>query len=191
MDLQIAYAFDNRVPSPQADTEQLVSTVAALSRRGLEVTLVIPRLGEEVGAGEEAAAGEGAGTGEKARAGNDAGAEEIRRFYGVEGSFRVARYPCPRWPRALQKGVAPLRAVRTDAARVADLIHTRNLPVALAGIAAGRRVVLETYRPWPDQLPVLRPVIRRLMGHPSFVGAILHSRLAKESYARLGVDEGR
>ncbi|NIP58412.1 MAG: glycosyltransferase [Gemmatimonadetes bacterium] len=177
MDLHIAYAFDNRVPSPQADTEQLVSTVAALSRRGLDVTLVIPRLGEDPGAGKGA--------------GKDAAADEIRRFYGVEGAFAVARYPCPRGPRPLQKLVAPLRAVRAGAAREADLIHTRNLPIALAGIGAGRRVVLETYRPWPDQFAVLRPLIRRLMGHGDFVGAILHSRLARESYARLGVPEER
>lgn len=166
--LRLAYAFDNRVPSPQADTEQLVSTVAALSRRDdVDATLVLPRLGGEADPGE------------------------IRRFYRVDGTFDVVRYGGPRWPRPLQKLAAPLGVVRTHEARAAHLVHTRNLPVALGALWSGLRVALETYRPWPDQFRVLRPVVRHLMLHPRFVGGIFHSALARGSYELLGVPRER
>lgn len=165
--MRILYAFDNRVPSPQADTEQLVSTLAALSRRGVDATLLLPRVGRE------------------------RDAEAIRAYYRVEGSFDVAHFRCPRRPRVAQKLGSAARAALAREARTRDLVYTRNLPVAVAAAAAGHRVALDTYRPWPAQIPPLRPLLRRLMGSRRFVGAVLHSRLARRSYLRLGVPEER
>lgn len=165
--LQIVYAFDNRVPSPQADTEQLVSTVAALSRRNLELTLLVPRLDGE------------------------ATADELCRYYGVEGDFRVVHYPTPARPRVAQKLWAPVSVGLARPAERADLLYTRNLPIAMGAAAGGHRVVLETYRPWPAQFPILRPGLRWLMGAPGFVGAVLHSRLARDAYVRIGIGEER
>lgn len=166
--MEIAYAFDNRVPSPQADTEQLVSTLAALSRRpGLDATLLLPRDGPE-------------------RSG-----EEIRAYYGLEGAFGVARFRCPRRPRVAQKLGSAARATFAGPARSADAVYTRNLPVAFAAAAAGRPVALDTYRPWPAQVAALRPPLRWLTGRGAFLGAVLHSRAARRSWKRLGVAEDR
>jgi len=165
--LRVLYAFDNRVPSAQADTEQLVSNASALSRRDLDLTLLIPRLGAEL---------EG---------------EAIREFYKTSGAFGVARYTPVRWPRVGQKLWAALRVTFSRWARDADVLYTRNLPVAVVAAARGHRVVFETYRPWPDQYPVLRPIIRRLMRSPSFVGGIFHSELARDSHARVGAPPDR
>jgi starch synthase len=163
--LRIVYAFDNRVPSPQADTEQLVNNLAALSRRGLPVTLLLPRLD-----GEHAA-------------------DDIRRFYGVEGSFDVSYFGSMRRPRVVQKlWSAVAVALRKESS---DLLYTRNLPVALGALLRGDTVVYETYRPWPDHYPVLRPLLRRMFRSPRFVGAILHSELAMQSFVRLGVSEDK
>lgn len=165
--LHIVYAFDNRVPSPQADTEQLVSTVAALSRRKLELTLLVPRLEGTTSAGA------------------------LCRYYGVEGDFRVVHYPTPRRPRVAQKLWAPFRVGTDGVVDRADLVYTRNLPIAMGLAAGGRRVVLETYRPWPAQYPILRPGIRWLMDAPGFFGAVLHSELARDAYLRIGIPEAR
>lgn len=165
--LQIVYAFDNRVPSPQADTEQLVSTVAALSRRDLDLCLLVPDLGGETSG------------------------EELCDYYGVQGRFRVSHFPGLGWARVPQKLWAPVRVARADEVAGADLIYTRNLPIALALTALGRRVVLDTYRPWPGQYPVLRPLLRWLMRSPPFVGGILHSELARRAYLETGIPNER
>lgn len=164
--MKIVYAFDNRIPSPQADTEQLVNNVAALSRRRLPVTLLIPRLGA------------------------DCSAEDIRRFYGVEGSFEVAHFASMRLPRVVQKlwsaFAVALRSESTDV-----LLCTRNLPIALGALARGHSVVYETYRPWPDQYSVLRPLLRYMFRSRRLLGAILHSELARQSFIGLGVPEDK
>ncbi len=165
--LKIVYAFDNRVPSPQADTEQLLSTVAALSRRNLEISLLVPRLGPEA-----------TGT-------------EMAGYYGVRGSFPVHRFRMPRHPRVAQKLWAALRVPVADVLAGADLLYTRNLPIAMGAAARGRRVVLDTYRPWPRQVPLLRPAVRWLMRSRGFVGAVLHSKLARNAYLNAGVPEER
>jgi len=166
--MRILYAFDNRVPSPQADTEQLVSTLSALSRRpGVEVTLAVPRAGS---------AGSGA---------------EIRSYYSLEGSFRLVRFDVPCRPRVVQKLCAALRAAREIDPDSCAVLLCRNLPVATAALVAGHRVALDTYRPWPDQAPILRPLLRRLVSSPRFVGACLHSDLCRRSYRKLGVPAER
>lgn len=165
--MRILYAFDNRVPSPQADTEQVVCTLAALSRRGARATLAAPR----------------------SDGGRDG--EEIRSFYGIEGSFEVVEFGGPARPRPAQKTWAGLWTGLGRTARRHDLVHTRNLPIALSAAAAGHRVLLDTYRPWPDQIPPLRPLLRRLMCSDRFVGAVLHSDLARRSYLRMGVPDDR
>lgn len=165
--LRIVYAFDNRVPSPQADTEQLVSTVAALSRRELDIRLLVPRLGDDVDFGD------------------------LCRYYGVQGAFRVSRFATPPGPRVAQKLWAPLQVARAEVVERADLVYTRNLPIALGMAALGKRVVLDTYRPWPRQYPLLRPLVRWLMRSPRFVAGILHSDLARQAYLGIGVPEER
>ena len=59
----------------------------------------------------------------------------------------------------------------------ADLLYSR-IP-AMLGI--GRRAPLpfatDQYRPWPDDWPWIRPLVRRTARHPRCLGLILHSAL--------------
>lgn len=163
--MRILCVFDNRVPSPQADTEQLVCNLAALSRADADATLLIPRYSGPVSAGE------------------------ISRYYDVQGSFEVATYPSPAWPRPLAKLTAGLRGALA-AREVRDaVVYTRNLPVALGAATRGVPVVHETYRPWPSQYRVLRPALRYLARRPGFLGAVLHSHLTRRSYLDIGFPE--
>ena len=61
-------------PDRKADRAQSVSTAAALARRGVEVTLLLPR-----GPGDPALS-----------------ADDLRAWFAVEGDFRVVQRPS-RW----------------------------------------------------------------------------------------------
>ena len=75
--MRIAYLFDRPLPAIQTDSEQVMKTVAALARRGVDVSLVLPaRPGTE----SESAA---------------ARADALRQYYQVEGEFSVHELPNP------------------------------------------------------------------------------------------------
>jgi glycosyltransferase involved in cell wall biosynthesis len=71
--------------------------------------------------------------------------------------------------------------------READLVYTRNLWVARLALLFGQRVMFDHYRPWPDQVPPLRPWIRRIFCHQRFLGAICHSEYTRGKYLELEV----
>ena len=163
--MRILYSYDTPMPDTGADTEQVVNTVAALARRGLELGLLLP--GPRSGPGDPA---------------------ELRRYYGVTGDFTVDLL---RWHghgvRAVEKWSHALRATRDPRAATADLIYTRNLPGAWRFLLAGRRVVYEHFRPWGDQIPPLQPFLRAVLRHPGLVGAVFHSEHTRRSYERIGI----
>jgi glycosyltransferase involved in cell wall biosynthesis len=163
--VRIVYSYDTPMPDTGADTEQVVNTVAALARRGHEMTLLLP--GPATGPGD---------------------AEALRAWYHVTGSFDLELL---RWPgariRAAVKWSHARHAPHHPAVGTADLVYTRNLPGAWQLLRAGRRVAYEHFRPWGDQYPPLQPFLRSVLRHPNLVGAVFHSELARQSYLRLGV----
>lgn len=167
--MRIAYATDQVLPRTATDAEQLMATVAALGRAGAEVDLLMP-------AHAWRAAPE---------------ADALARFYEVSPSFRVTtlRGAVPTF-RGLEKAAHGLAVARSVQAAEADVLYTRNLPTVLAALRWGSTpVVYETYRPWPDQRPRRAPIFRRIFSHERFLGAVLHSDLAAESYRRIGARE--
>lgn len=167
--MRILYVYDTLLPDTGADTEQVINTVAALSRHGIDLGLLLP--GTHDGAEDSAS---------------------IRQYYQVEGTFEVerlaARYHALR---GFEKWSHALRAAHHPLAARADLVYTRNLPAAWASLRAGHQVVYEHFRPWGDQHPPLQPFLRHILRHPRLLGAVFHSRHALQSYRRLGVREAR
>lgn len=167
--MKILYSYDTPMPDTGADTEQVVNNVAALSRAGHQMSLLLP------------AAVPGRGN-----------ADTLKDYYHVTGDFALHllqwRY---HGARALEKWSFALRAPSHAAAREAELVYTRNLPGAWAMLRAGRSVVYEHFRPWGDQIPALQPFLRAVLRHPRLRGAIFHSEHALKSYRRLGVPESR
>ncbi len=163
--MQILYSYDTPMPNTGADTEQVVNTVAALARRGLEMGLLLP--GPRSGPGDAA---------------------ELRHYYDVTGNFTVDLL---RWHghglRGVEKWSHALRAPHHPRAGGADLVYTRNLPGAWRLLRAGRRVVYEHFRPWGDQIPPLQPFLRAVLRHPNLVGAVFHSEHTRRSYERIGI----
>lgn len=165
--MRIAYVFDQVLPSSATDTEQVLNTVAALGRHGADVTLVLPR-------------GQGAAPPD---------ADALRDYYQVGGPFRVMRlnsYPPGRLRLGEKVGHAA-RAMADKRLRDFDIVYTRNVPSLLAGVLARHPVVYETYRPWPDQRPLVAPAFRAAMTRPNFLGGVFHSEFARACFERLGV----
>lgn len=166
--MRISYVFDRPLPARETDSEQAMQTIAAFARQGAEVSLVLP-------------AQASAPT-----------ARELAAHYQVEGEFEVVRAPTPfpGWP-AARKWWHAGTALRLPVVAAADVVYTRNFPMLFALGSSNQLFAYETYRPWPDQFPVLRPLFRRAMTAPGFLGGILHSRFAHDRYRALGVDEER
>ncbi len=150
--------------------EQSVSTAAALARRGVAITLLMPQ-----GRGDPALT-----------------AEELRAYFSVEGDFRLVQRPS-RWAgEALARSLMWLRqAFRAPDLKDADLLYSR-IPAMLAlGAAAPLPFATDHYRPWPDDMPLVRPLVRRTARHPNCLGLVIHSEHAAGAYRRAGVDPAR
>jgi glycosyltransferase involved in cell wall biosynthesis len=166
--VRIAYLFDRVLPANETDSEQMVQTICALTRRGHHVVLVAPR-------GEP---------GLNARA--------LLDYYQVEGDFELVCIDNAlsgwstgrKWLHAAQ-AVQHVRALRPE------LIYTRNFPTLALASRAGIPFAYETYRAWFSQWPPLRPAFRRALNHPSCLGAVLHSHYAQKHFAQLGVPLAR
>jgi glycosyltransferase involved in cell wall biosynthesis len=167
--LRLAYLFDQRLPCTATDTEQVLNTLAALSRAGVDVTLTLPK--------------------DWVRA--DADSQALLEYYQVScPKLTVKRLrslsPGPRWV------LKPAHAVRAALfgrlnRKKYDVFYTRNAPAMITGLLMGLPVVYETYRPWPIQLRFLRGVFRWAMTRKTFVGGVFHSDFARQTYEDLGV----
>lgn len=157
-------------PDRKACREQTMGTAAALARRGVEVTLLMPR-----GAGDPVVT-----------------AGELRHYFGVRGDFRLVQRRSPWAGEALVRTLLWLRQVfRDPELGQADLLYSR-IPAMLAmGGLSPKPFATDHYRPWPDDWPWLSPLVRRTARRPHCLGLILHSRYAAAAYRRAGVDPAK
>ena len=168
--MRIVYPLLWTAPGRQACREQSLNTIAALARRGHDVTLLMPRR-----------PGDG-----------PVSADDLRSYYRVEGSFRLVQRPSRRASEKLGPSLLWLRQVfRDPELRGADLLLSRIPAMLGAGILSPLPFATDHYRPWPDVLPALRPWFRQNAHHRRCAGLILHSEFAAQSYRRAGIDPAR
>lgn len=164
--MRIAYVTDQLLPRTATDSHQTMAMVSAMGEAGADVTLVTPRRHDRTPPTQK----------------------EIAAYYDVLPNFDLAAvrslYPSVR---GLEKIAHAAVALRRQTIREHDLVYTRAIPVLVSALLAGIPCAYETYRPWPDQRRRLRPLFRWVGRHERFRGAILHSQMAMESYARIGV----
>jgi glycosyltransferase involved in cell wall biosynthesis len=168
--MRIVYPLLWSRPGRQACREQSMNTVAALARRGHEVTLLMPR-----GADDPAV-----------------DPDNLRAYFDVEGDFRVVQRASPWAGESLARSLMWLRRVRRDPVlRGADLLYSR-IPAMLAlGGLSPLPFATDHYRSWPDDLPAIRLLFRATARHRRCLGIVTHSDFAAESYRRIGVDPER
>jgi glycosyltransferase involved in cell wall biosynthesis len=157
-------------PDRKACREQTIGTAAALARLGVEMTLLMPR-----GADDPAL-----------------GADDLRAYFEVAGDFRLVQR-ASRWAgEALPRTLMWLRQVFGDPSLAgADLLYSRIPAMLVLGGRSPLPFATDHYRPWPDDLPPIRPLVRRTAAGANCLGLILHSRYAAGAYARAGVDPAR
>ena len=153
-------------PDRKACREQSVNTAGALARRGVEVTLLMPR-----GAADPVLT-----------------PADLRSYFGVVGDFGLVQRPS-RWAgEALVRTLMWLRQVYRDPQLSgADFIYSRILVMLALGGRSPLSFATDHYRPWPDDLPAIRPLVRRTARNSKCLGFVLHSAFAAQSYARAGV----
>lgn len=156
--LRILFAFENPLPSTEADAEVFLTTARYLARLTTGAALHVPLP-------------------------DQAASAALRQATGLAVARAWAPLSPP-WARHLACG---LTIVWRSAFRRADLVYTRNLWIAWMAIRFGQRVVFDHYRPWPDQIPPLRPFLYRLMCHRRFVVNICHSDYTRQKYLELGI----
>ena len=170
--MKIAYVFDQVLPCVAADVEQVVNTVSAMSKLpDVEVTLFLPADNRKT----------------------NTDVEEIRQFYHVDGPFKIELYHSV-FPsnRIIEKLAHPLMCARYyHVMRQFDVIYCRNIPAVWMALALRIPVVMDTYRPYPDQHPALNPMFRFFFKTSYFLGMTYHSDYARQHYLKLGVDEAK
>jgi glycosyltransferase involved in cell wall biosynthesis len=156
--LKILFTFENPLPNTQADAEVFVATARHLAAFTSRAWLHVPASDEANRAAAAALAG-----------------------------MPVARALAPLRPAVLRHLCCGLTLPFRREFRQADLVYTRNLWISWIAVLFGQRVMFDHYRPWPDQIPPLRPWIRRIFCHRRFLGSITHSEYTRGKYLELQI----
>lgn len=168
--MRIAYPTLWSRLSRSACREQTANTVAALARRGHEVTLLAPR-----GADDPVLS-----------------AADIRDWFEIDGDIHLIQHPSRWGGENLAPSLMWLRqAFAHPALLSADVILSRAPAMVVFGGLAPRPFATDQYRPWPDEFPIARLWMRRTARSANCLGLILHSDYAAQSYRRIGVPEDR
>ena len=156
--MKILFAFENVLPSVEADAEVFVTTASYLSpfldQSWMHVPL--PRSSDV-------------------------------SVSGLLKGHTVLRAYAPLGPAVLRHFCCGVSLVLRPEFRQADLVYTRNLWIAFMALLFGQKVVFDHYRPWPEQIPPLQWWIYRLQCHKRFVVNICHSDYTRQVYAALGI----
>jgi glycosyltransferase involved in cell wall biosynthesis len=156
--MRILFAFENPLPSAEADAEVFVTTARYLAPLTSESWLHVP-------------------------VADDAGQDAVAKLAGM----KVIRARAPIRPPALRHFCCGLTLPFRKEFRLADLVYTRNLWIAWMTVLLGQRVVFDHYRPWPDQIPPLQFWIYRLFCNRRFLVNICHSDYTRAKYLALGI----
>ena len=160
--MKILFAFENPLPSAEADAEVFITTARYLAPLTSQSWLHVP-------------VSDGAG----------------RDSIGTLAGMPVIPAYAPIRPAALRHFCCGLTLIFRREFRQADLVYTRNLWVAWLAILFGQRVAFDHYRPWPDQIPPLRLWLYRLICNRRFLIKICHSDYTRRKYLELGIPEGK
>ena len=160
--MKILFAFENPLPSAEADAEVFVTTAEYLAPLTTQSWLHIP--------------------------GSD---NASCAAFSAQAGMPVIRAISPVRPAALRHFCSGLTLVFRSEFRQADLVYTCSLWIAWLAVLFRQRVVFDHYRPWPDQIPPLQLWIYRLMCNRRFLMNICHSDYTRTRYAKLGVPEDK
>jgi glycosyltransferase involved in cell wall biosynthesis len=156
--MKILFAFENCLPSNEADAEVFITTGKYLASLTSDSWLHVPLpLDADTGA------------------------------IGTLAGMKVIRARAPLRPGLVRHFCCGVALVFRPEFREADLVYTRNLWVAWMAVLFGQQVAFDHYRPWPAQIPPLQWWIYRLMSRSRFLINICHSEFTRRDYLNLGI----
>jgi len=158
--MHILYLAHTRLPSPEANSVQILQMAAALGRQGHEVRIVAPWHAE--------------------RARGAAGLCGVRQRFGVTGPFRLSYLPFVAVGSRLRGSYLVLAALAAGVRRP-DLAYTRSLRIAALTARLGLRTVLELHMPPGSERE--RAVVGGLIGNDRVRWVFISDRL-RQMYRR-------
>lgn len=169
--MKITYITDQRLPRKATDTEQFVSMCSAFGCVGVDLTLVSVRPAFS----------------------KKTSSTQIASYFNVSDSFKSKELvSLPVRIRVFEKFWQGLRVCFLKELRQADIIYSRNLNIVIPVLFfTSKKVVLETYRPLPDQSFWLKPWLKVLKNSKNLHRIILHSEFAKKSFVQFGFDSSK
>jgi glycosyltransferase involved in cell wall biosynthesis len=167
--MRIGYIWSRPIPSPDADTQQVMKTIDALIAEGASVDLILPQ------------------SRHMRQVGMSAFEAELRAYYALHSqlSLRAVRGVEPSRIE-LERPVHALLSCLSFGARSYDVIYTRSRTAAMLCALRGGPVVFETYRMLGKEHPLLVRVYARLAAQPNLLGIITHSHVASASIEAVG-----
>src|SRR5258708_8080810 len=127
LSMRILFAFENPLPSAEADAEVFITTAKYLASFASQSWLHLP-LSDSTS----------------------------RDAVGTLAGMPVIRAYAPVRPAALRHLCCGLTMVFRQEFRQADLVYTRNLWVAWLAVLFRHQFVFDHHRPWTDHIPPLR-----------------------------------
>ena len=163
--MKIAFVSDQFFPRTSADSEQIISSLSALSDKAEVVLLSASYLSQK-------------------KTHN----ADLEKYYGRECNFKLDFIDhLFKNIRGIEKLFFALRSAIRLKKDDYELIYTRNIPVVIAVLALTNFPVLfESYRPWPNRNFFSNWLFKRLAKVDRFLGVILHSNFAKQSFLDAG-----
>ncbi len=164
--MEILYVNDQLLPTDETDTEQIIQTIAALCDCGVSITLCLPA---QIG-------------------GNIVSLPELEAYYQVQiaGTLKQTRIRGAHL-RVIAKLFYPFKLCLAVRNRKSQIVYTRNLPTVVIFLLFSKlSVVYETYRPWQQQLRILKPLLAWMARHPRLLGVITHSEYTRQVFLQNG-----
>ncbi len=168
---KIACISDQQYPIEKADSEQVVNTVSALTSKGINIRLVIPRDWKTVGIPKQERL------------------QTLRNFYNLKnGLYSKELLNLPLTKLRAEKYTHGILAPIWAKLNGYRIIYTRNFLPAFISNWLGLKVVFESYRFFENSNRLLGRLLRRLSKSGNFLGIITHSGISQNSLAKFGID---
>jgi glycosyltransferase involved in cell wall biosynthesis len=167
---RIAIISSERYPHHDTNTQQIIKNASALSAAGLPVHLVMPAQRKSYFQGQKRIS------------------QAIYQYYNVAPGLKIKvlrTFPAAdiRFEKFFHSLAGTLYAVFN---KQVDIAYTRNKFAALLCLLFGKKFIFETYRRLGDENPkAMRWLAKRARGK-TFVGMVLHSKVAADSMQRAG-----
>lgn len=166
--MNIVFISDQYFPRTSADTEQIISSLSALSKI-TDVTLITP----------------------SNKSKKVVTTSDLEEYYGRTCNFKLESIPVANiYFRGLEKLIVALKSALSLRNKDIDFIYTRNIPVIIFSILiTNHKIVFESYRPWPERNVFSKLFFKYMAKNLRFIGVILHSNFAGNSFRNVGFIE--